>query len=80
MWQISYPPANGVSQGNNFMPKSNKLAVFEKKKENNKRLKNSSGWQSSIFFLVMGKKLFFHIFDLTVWVARSTRSFKEIKQ
>ena len=22
MWQISYPPANGVSQGNYFLPKN----------------------------------------------------------
>ena len=25
MWQISYPSANGASQGNYFLPKSNKL-------------------------------------------------------
>ena len=31
MWQISYPPANGASQGNYFLPKSHKLAVFEEK-------------------------------------------------
>ena len=30
MWQISYPPANGASQGNYFLPKSHKL--FLKKK------------------------------------------------
>ena len=29
--QISYPPVNGASQGNYFLPKSHKLAVFEKK-------------------------------------------------
>ena len=29
MWLISYPPANGESQGNYFLPKSHKLAVFE---------------------------------------------------
>ena len=27
----SYPPANGASQGNYFLPKSKKLAVFEKR-------------------------------------------------
>ena len=31
VWQISYPPANVVSQGNYFLPKSYKLAVFEEK-------------------------------------------------
>ena len=31
MWQISYPPANGASQGNYFLPKSQKLAFFEKR-------------------------------------------------
>ena len=28
MWQISYPPANGASQGNYFLPKSHKKTVF----------------------------------------------------
>ena len=31
MWQISYPPANGASQGNYFLQDSHKLAVFEEK-------------------------------------------------
>ena len=31
MWQISYPPVNKASQGNYFLPKSHKLAVFEEK-------------------------------------------------
>ena len=31
MWQISYPPVNGASQGNYFQPKSNELAVFKEK-------------------------------------------------
>ena len=31
MWQILYPPANGASQGNYFLPKNHKLAVFEEK-------------------------------------------------
>ena len=31
MWQISYPPANGASQGNYFLPKSHKFAVSEEK-------------------------------------------------
>ena len=31
MGKISYPPANGMSQGNNLPPKSHKLAVFEEK-------------------------------------------------
>ena len=29
--QISYPPANGASYGNNFLPKSHKLAFHETK-------------------------------------------------
>ena len=31
MWQIPYPPANGASRGNCFLPKSHKVAVFEEK-------------------------------------------------
>ena len=31
MWQISYPPANGANQGNYFLPKIHKLAVFLRK-------------------------------------------------
>ena len=31
VWQISYPPANGASQGIYFLPKGHKLAVFEEK-------------------------------------------------
>ena len=31
MWQITYPPANGASQGNYFFTKTNKLVVFEEK-------------------------------------------------
>ena len=38
MWEISYPPANGVSQDNYFLPKSHKLAVFEAKMSLQKQL------------------------------------------
>ena len=31
VWQISYPLANGASQGNYFLSKSHKLAVFDEK-------------------------------------------------
>ena len=31
MWQISYPPVNGASQANYFLPQSQKLAVFQAK-------------------------------------------------
>ena len=30
MWQVSYPPANGASQGNYFLPKSHKTALAAK--------------------------------------------------
>ena len=34
---MSYPPANGESQGNYCQLKSLKLAVFEEKQKNNKK-------------------------------------------
>ena len=40
------PPVNGASQGNYFLPKSNKLAVFEEKQA----YKNSSESQSCKLF------------------------------
>ena len=41
------PPANGASQGNYFLPKSHKSAVFEKQ-----AYKNSSGSQKCKLFLI----------------------------
>ena len=49
MRQISYPPVNGVSQGNYFLPKSDKLAFFKGK---NKKQKNSA----------LAAKVFEHLF------------------
>ena len=46
MWQISYPPAIGASQGNYFLPKSHNLAVFEEKQA----YKNSSCSQTCKLF------------------------------
>ena len=42
MLQISYPFANGASQGNYFLPKNNKLAVFEEKTGLQKQLCSQS--------------------------------------
>ena len=42
------PPANGASQGNYFLPKSHKLAVFEEKHA----YKNSSGSQRRKLFSI----------------------------
>ena len=53
MWQISYPPVNGASQGNYFLPKSKKLAVLEAKTGLQKQL-----WQATVqtflWFLLFG--------------------------
>ena len=41
--QISFPPANGASQGYYFVPKSHKSAVFEEKTGLQKQL-----WQPNV--------------------------------
>ena len=52
--QISFPPLNGASQGNYFLPKWHKLAVFEEKQA----YKNSSGSQTcKLFFKFDGLKV-----------------------
>ena len=45
VYQISYLPVNWVSQGNYFLPKSPKLAVFEEKTDLQKQLPQPK-WQT----------------------------------
>ena len=49
MWLISYPPANGASWGNYFLPKSHKLTVFEEKTS---LLKTALGAKVADFFSI----------------------------
>ena len=52
MCQISYSPVNGASQGNSFLSKSHKLAVFLRKTGLQKQL-----WQPNVqtfFQMVFG--------------------------
>ena len=56
MGQFSYPPANGVSQGNYLLPKSHKLAVFDEKTGIQKQL-----WEPEL-------QTFFQIVFVSGWM------------
>ena len=52
MWQISYPPANGTSQGKYFLAKSHKFAVFEEKQAYKIVVDPGSNPTSGVIYLI----------------------------